>query len=443
MVKKEWILFVAARFLKAKRKSGKVSPAFFSIIGLTVGVLTLVSVLGVMNGFQLGFIEDILEIGSYHIRITPAEGVDAGLLAERLSAMEGVGAAVPFVDVQTMVESPFSSVNGCNIRAADRARMVADPGWKRQVEVRDSVAFFTSPGGLEDPEKGTVWIGNVLAAMIGVSSGDRVSFYSMAGDSFSGLRPKKVELSVSVVLSTGYYEYDSAFVFADLDDIGAIAGGDERTLIGIKLKDRWKDRQFLQNLEMVLPAGQISSAISWRSFNKAFFGALRMEKLAMVIILGVIFLVVGVNIKHSLERTVWEKRKAIGLLRSLGASPRDIRAVFLLDGLMIGLSGGGTGLLLGLGIAHNINALFSLVEMVVNGFMAFLNTLLVPLVGTAGTPFAIFSSSYFYMQEVPSRVMFVEAYAIFLFALLSSVWAAWSASKRVDDFDPAEILRYE
>ncbi len=443
MVKKKWIVFVAGRFLKAKKRRGGVNPSFFSIIGLTVGVLTLISVLAVMNGFQLGFIEDILEIGSYHVRIIPGEDEAIAPLVEDLSGLEGVGAAVPFVDIQTMVESSFSSMNGCNIRGADRRRMVSDPGWLSQVEVKEEVSFTGEGGGLENPEEGTVWIGNVLASSIGVSAGDQVSFLSMAGDSFSGLRPKKVELSVSLVLSTGYYEYDSAFVFASLDDIETISDGKERTLIGIKLQDRWRDRQFIEKLESFIESGAIEEVISWRSFNKAFFGALRMEKLAMILILGVIFLVVGVNIKHSLERSVWEKRRAIGLLRSIGATPKDIRKVFLIDGLLIGLLGGGTGLLLGLGIANNINELFSLVEGVINGSMALLNLIISPFAGPGHANFAIFSSSYFYMQEVPSRVMFHEAYLIFLFALFSSIAAAWAASRRVDDFDPAEILRYE
>jgi lipoprotein-releasing system permease protein len=437
---KKWILFVAFRFLRSRRKERKIRPSFFSILGLAVGVMTLLSVLAVMNGFQLGFIEDILEIGSYHIRIYQQEDEDQTALLTLLRGMPEVEAAVPFLDVQTMIEGPFSGMVGCNIRALPEDTPAIDPGWARQMDLDDA---FVTDGERDLIKPGSVWIGSVLAQNLGITTGDSVSFLSMAGDSFRGLEPTKVEYTVSLIFSSGYYEYDSALAFVAHDSISAIASGKEKINIGVKLKNRWRDRQFIEELSetgKLLPGTEV---VSWRQYNRSFFGALRMEKLAMMLVIGIVFIVVGANMKHSLERTVWEKKEEIGLLRSVGAHPRDIRLIFLLDGALIGSIGGGIGTALGLLIAENINGIFSLTEKIVNAVIAFTERLLMPFFQVRGETFSLFSSTYFYLQEIPSRVMYHEVLIVFLFALAASLLSAWVSSGRVADFDPAEIMRYE
>jgi lipoprotein-releasing system permease protein len=440
LYKKQWILYVAGRFLKAKRRKGGVTPSLFSILGLAVGVLTLISVLSVMNGFQLGFIEDILEIGSYHIRVYPPSGSDGASIIRDIRKAERVRSAVPFIDVQTMLEGPFSGTRGCNVRGIDPAVPLLDDTWAEQMQLDDALS------NNEDREAiapGTVWLGSVLAENLGLIPGDKVSFLSMAGNSFSGLRPAKSEFTVGLIFSSGYYEYDSAMAFIRLDEIGEISSGKEKLHIGIKLNNRWRDRQFIQMAEQNNLLPEDAEIVSWRSYNRSFFGALRMEKLAMMMIIGIVFLVVGVNIKHSLERSVWEKREAIGLLRSVGARPVDIRSIFLIDGALIGTIGGGCGIALGLLIAGNINALFRAAEDLVNGIMHIAAFLLRPFFSLDEAAFSLFSSTYFYLQEVPSRVMYREVLMVFLFSLAASLLAAWGASKAISDFDPAEILRYE
>ncbi len=438
--RKRWILYIAGRFLKAKRRNGNVTPSLFSILGLATGVLTLISVLSVMNGFQLGFIEDILEIGSYHVRVYPPRDSDVASILGNIRTADKVRSAVPFIDVQTMLEGPFSGTRGCNVRGIDPLVPLLDSSWAEQMDLGEALTDAGNSGGIEP---GTVWLGSVLANNLGLIPGDKVSFLSMAGNSFSGLRPAKSEFTVALIFSSGYYEYDSAMAFIRLDEIEEISSGKEDLHIGIKLNNRWKDRSFIQMAEEsdLLPEG--AEIVSWRSYNRSFFGALRMEKLAMMMIIGIVFLVVGVNIKHSLERSVWEKREAIGLLRSVGARPVDIRSIFLIDGALIGTIGGGCGIALGLLVAENINALFSGVERVVNGIMNSFAYLLRPFFTLDEEAFSLFSSTYFYLQEVPSRVMYREVLMVFLFSLVASLLAAWGASKAISDFDPAEILRYE
>lgn len=179
---------------------------------------------------------------------------------------------------------------------------------------------------------------------------------------------------------------------------------------------------------------------TWREYNRAFFGALRMEKLAMMVLIGLIFIVVAVNIKHSLERSVLEKREEIGALRALGGSVRSVRMVFVFEGLFIGFTGAVIGSVTGLIITENINRVFTLAERGVNLLIRIVERLVSPFVGGYGGEFSIFSPAYFYIQEVPTRVPFGELLFIFLFAVGSAVCAAHYASKRVAELSPVEIL---
>jgi lipoprotein-releasing system permease protein len=173
---------------------------------------------------------------------------------------------------------------------------------------------------------------------------------------------------------------------------------------------------------------------TWRDFNRAFFGALRTEKLFMFVLVGIIFIVVGLNIYQAQRRIVLERREEIGLLRAVGAGDRAVRLVFVWDGLVIGLIGAGSGTALGLLISFNIAAVFSILETIVNGVLYLLYR---------GGGFAVFSPAVFYIKELRARIIPHEVLLIFLFGLFSALAAAWFASGRVSRIRPAEVLRYE
>jgi lipoprotein-releasing system permease protein len=166
-----------------------------------------------------------------------------------------------------------------------------------------------------------------------------------------------------------------------------------------------------------------------------------MEKLVMMILLSLIFVVVGVNIFHSLKRTVYERMEEIGVLKSVGADGKAIQWIFIFEGILIGFTGAVTGILLGLLIAGNINALFRAIERITNFLLGLASSILLPLSG--GEDFAIFSPRYYYLAEVPSRVLFQEVVSVFIFAVLISSLAAYLASRRAASIKPAEVLREE
>jgi lipoprotein-releasing system permease protein len=265
----------------------------------------------------------------------------------------------------------------------------------------------------------------------------------LEGSTFGDLQPSRRLYQVVGLFRSGYYEFDLGWAFFSLEEGSALNSGTPAPVtIGVKIQNRFRDQQAAGAIQNVLGSEKYR-IVSWREFNRAFFGALRMEKVMMTVLIGLIFVVVGFNIHHSLQRAVRERFEEIGLLKALGASDRAVRRVFVLDGLLIGTIGSLIGLLLGLLISVNIDAVFRFAEMVVNAGLGLVDMLLFPLVQSTSTRFSLFSPAYFYITEVPSTVLLREAVLIVLFAVFSPTVAAAAAAARVKEVKPAEVLRYE
>ncbi|MAG13299.1 MAG: hypothetical protein CMN78_01755 [Spirochaetales bacterium] len=423
-----WIVMTAGRFLKNRRSTRGLAASYLSIAGIAVGVMALLVVLSVMNGFQMGFIDDILEISSYHIRVTTNRELRPDFL-KIIRLKKGVRAMVVIADTHTLIQSAFSGLETCKIRGVPPLIEDYDQGFLDQLNVNQGVFEVDRPN--------TIVLGSELAAALGIAPGMRVSVFTLAGAGFTSLTPEQVELSVTGLFSSGYYDFDRSFAVVSLDTLFSLEPETGSHTYGIKLTKRSDVTAFAKSLA-ALPELENASIDSWQSYNEAFFTALRTEKLAMVFLLSLIFVVSGFNTYHALKRAIFEKREQIALLRAVGASPRGVQLVFVLDGFLIGAIGGLFGLLAGLLIAGNINAVFSLTERLVNWIIRLLS----PFLGAAGG-IAIFSPVYFYLSEVPLRILAAETICIFLFAVCSSLTASYLAARRISLINPAQVLRYE
>ncbi len=402
-----WVLFVSRRYLGSARRSRRRAASALSILGIAAGVTTLITVLSVMNGFQIGTIEDILEVESYHLRLSLPESGD---LSE-FRGLPGVKAVVPFTDTEGLVRGSFSSFDAAFLRALPRDVRRLDQGFA------DAVELVAGRFSLDGPR--SVVIGSELARSLGVGVGERIRFVALSGGALESMEPEESTLEVRGVFRTGHLDYDRRWVFISQEGLDDLLPAGSLSTVGIKLVDRFQDRQGAAALrEEIRDAGiQAGNIESWREYNRAIFGALRVEKLFMTGLVGLVFVVVAFNIYQSQRRSIVERYEDIAILKAMGAGPWMLRSVFALEGFMLGFAGSVSGLILGLFLSFNVNEVFA--------------------------NFAIFSPAYFYISEIPTVLPFREAFGVVLFALASATAAAFFASKRVGTLRPATVLRYE
>ncbi|MDR3355967.1 MAG: ABC transporter permease [Spirochaetaceae bacterium] len=440
-----WIGFVASRYIR--RKGGRSSASsVLPVLGIATGVLALTVIIAVINGFQLGFIETILEVSSYHIRIDrfPAGRTD---VLERLEKLEGVLSASPFREVKGMLKRSVEGRTGrpelAVLRALPADFLSRDRGLAGKIEIERGEADIAG--------ERTILLGTEAAVRAGIRVGDRVEFISIA-NILPGVEGEGggTLFTVAGLFRTGFYEYDTGWAFVNIDAATKYADAATFT-VGIKLSNRWKLDEALGRIKRLISEECLASGVgvgtpgglqvsTWRDYNKAFFGALRTEKLMMFVLVGLIFVVVALNIFQGQRRIVLEKRDEIGILRSVGASELDMRCVFALNGVMIGLAGALGGMIPALLIATHIRQFFTLIEAAVNFVLG-----LAALAGGGRHEgaFSVFSPTVFYIKEIPSRIIPGEVVLIFLFGFLSASLAAWLASGKVSAIKPAEALRNE
>jgi len=438
----KWIWFVAARYIFRKQK--KSPSVVLSLLGIATGVLALIVIISVMNGFQLGFIESILEISSYHVRVASVPAERTGEARAALLSVPGVNAVVPFREFQGIARGRRGGQHPALVRGVPADAPAMDPAMAERLRFEW--------GGFYLNESYSALLGAELAVRLGVFPGDEITLFSIpsifaVGD--AGAEPGEDDgtrsFTVTGIFRTGFFEYDIGWIFVGLDEAEAFSDADP--VLGVKIANRFHDRRILKLARARLGAGpgfEHADFSSWRDYNRAFFGALRTEKLFMFILVGLIFIVVALNIYQAQRRIMLERREEIGLLRAVGGSEGYVRLIFVLDGAIIGLAGAVFGLIPGLLIAFNIGPFFTGLEAVVNAVIDVVNAVAVFFGAGGGLDgFAVFSRYYFYLTEIPSRVIPGEVVLIFTFGFLSSLAAAWFASRRVSRTLPAEVLRNE
>ncbi len=430
MDKISWVLYVAKRYIMTKRKEKGHAASLLSILGIAVGVMTLIAVIAVMNGFQQGFITNINEIRSYHIRIESGEALTEKMKEEILS-VKGVNAVSQFADVQTIIRGMFDDQRGAALRAVNDHILQTDHGMAEKLII--------TRGTFDLSGERAIVLGSELARTLGVRPGDRVNLLSLAGKGYEKLSPVNLEFNVIGIFQTGYNEINSTMAFISLKDASLFVPESD-FVFGVKLDNHYRDREALAKLKK-LSSIEGMYMESWREYNYSFFSALMMEKVMMMLLISLIFIVVAVNIFHSMKRSVVERITEIALMKAVGATPVSVQSIFIFEGLIIGIIGSSLGAALGYLISFNINNIFGFVEYTINSIASFFSRI-------SGVPgplneVNIYSGSSYFLQEIPVEIMTGDVLYITGMALFSALAAAWYASRGVSTIKPAEILRYE
>jgi lipoprotein-releasing system permease protein len=410
-------LFIGLRYTRAKRRNHFISfISLISLLGITLGMTALITVMSVMNGFQKEVRTRILGVAS-HVQVSGIDGTLTGwrrVAGETLRHPE-VEAAAPFVSAQGMV-SYGQIVSGVAVRGilpemendvADFAGMMVDG------ELSDLV-----PGGF-----GMV-IGRELARALGVFTGDKIVLISPQGQvTPAGILPRLKQFTITGIFQAGHFEYDSSLVLIHMSDAQKLyrMGEDEVSGVRLKLRDLFHAPQVVRELAPMISAEVYIS--DWSRQHANYFRAIQIEKRMLSLILALIIAVAAFNIVSTLVMAVTDKQSDIAILRTLGASPRSIMKVFIVQGTLIGVLGTTLGVIGGVLLAYNIEAVIGAIERVFS--VQFL------------------SREVYYISEIPSDLQLPDVITVaavsFVLTLLATLYPSYRASK----VNPAEALRYE
>lgn len=419
-----WILFVLHRFNYADTQGRSSASTLFSVLGIAFGVMVLTVILSVMNGFQMGYIDTIMQVSSAHIRLYGN--------AEKLKECENLklhNSFYTFREAQTLIQGDNEKQSGILLRAVESDILKKDLGFEKAVRI--------TSGSFNIEKENAVVLGYELARQLYLSIGDYITVLAASGSSKTDIFPKEQTLIVTGIFKTGYYEVDSSFAFISLESGEKILGEEDSIFAAVKLQNQNNDALYISLIQKNIPE---ITAESWRTYNHAFFGALQIEKNMMLLLVVLIFLVVAVNIYNGMRRSIYERREEISVLASVGAYTKHIQLLFIANGFTIGFIGSLTGLLLGLLLSVRINSVFAITEKLINSILFFVSII---CENYASEEFAVFNPVYFYMEDIPVRIFFGEVLGIFLFGIFSASSAAFIAAKRILKFKPAEVLRYE
>lgn len=402
---------------RASRRNGFISfISGVSMLGIALGVAALIVVLSVMNGFQKEVRDRMLGVLS-HIEVYDDAGQALQDLAGTVATIEQhpeVLGAAPFVAEQALL-ARGELMKGVLLRGIEPAQ---------EPKVTELARTLADEGVLTRLESGAfgIVLGLELARGLGVGVGDRVTLIAPSGQvTPAGVVPRVRQMTVVGTFSSGHYEYDSALAMVHLDDAARIFRLEGPAGVRVRIRDLHRARAVALDLATALPPGMFVT--DWTRQNRNWFAAVQLEKRMMFIILTLIVAVAAFNLVSTLVMTVTDKRADIAILRTLGASPRSIMGVFMVQGATVGVIGTGAGLLLGLAIAFNIDTLVPALER---------------LLGAQFLP-----QDIYLINRMPSDPQRGDIVPIAVISLLLSFVATLYPSWRASRVNPAEALRYE
>jgi len=405
--------FISLRYLRAKRKQIFISLiTILSMAGVGLGVMALIVVLSVMGGFVEDLKTKILGTNAHLIVMQHNSPMRAYKeVIEKIQGLKGIVACAPFIFSQAMITSENNAhgivLRGIDPEAASKVINIGQTLKQGSLEALQKEDETTANPG--------IFIGKELANNLGIFLGDQVVIVSPLGAlSPMGIGPPMKKFRVVGIFDTGMYEYDTSLAYISLKSAQKfLALGDAVTGVEIKVEDIYDVKSVAERIRKVL--GFPFWTKDWMQMNKSLFAALKLEKTVMFIILVLIVLVAAFGIVSSLIMVVMEKTKDIAILKSMGATAKSIRRIFIFEGLIIGLAGTIFGLITGYTICLLL----------------------------AKYQFISLPSDIYYISRLPVKMNFFDFFLVAFSAISISFLATIYPSYQAAKLDPAEALRYE
>lgn len=405
--------FVALRLLRGiRRQKGFISlSTTFSIAGVAVGVMALIVVIGVMTGFDEDLKKKILSVNPQIIVLSSGGRVgNHQEVAAKIKTLPGVETVHPYLYTPVMFSTP-GTISGGMLRGVDEKILRA--GGPQGVQVREGSfgQLLLAPAGEPPP----VAVGNELAKRLNLKLGDYFNLFIPRGTlTPMGQLPRLKVFQVAAIFHSGMYEFDNSLVYISLPAIQELLGfGEKVTGLEVTIRDIYAAQEMGQKIAAHL--GQGFYTRDWIQMNYSLFAALKLEKIAMFIILTLIVLVAAFGIASTLFMMVMRKTKEIAILRSMGATCQSIRRIFVLEGLLIGAVGTGLGLVLGLTLCALLKR-YQFIQL----------------------PRDVYLISTLPVKVQTLDVALIVGAAVVI-SFLATLYPAWQASR----LDPVEAIRYE
>ena len=412
-------LIIGWRYTRAGRSGRRNGFISFisgvSMLGIALGVAALIIVLSVMNGFQKEVRDRMLSVIA-HIEVFDAQGAalaDWRATAAAAARHAEVKGAAPFIAAQALI-ARGDEMRGAIVRGIDPAEEVKVTPIAAQL--KEGVLAQLKPGAWG------IVLGGELARMLGVVVGDPITLVTPNGQvTPAGVVPRLKQMTVVGTFDAGHFEYDSGLALMHLDDAAKLFRLEGPTGVQLRLanqQDAWRI-----GTELGMELGPTYAVRDWTRSNRNWFDAVQLEKRMMFIILTLIVAVAAFNLVSTLVMTVTDKRADIAILRTLGASPRSIMGIFMVQGAASGIIGTAGGLVLGLAVAYNIDVIVPALEKLFNA--------------------SFLPGSIYLISRMPSDPQSSDITPIALISLVLAFVATLYPSWRASRVQPAQALRYE
>jgi len=424
--------YLAKRYLTAKWSL----MSTLSILMLSFGIITLITVISIMNGFHTNFRRKILETNTYHIIIqnNNYRNNSYQYIKSILAKNKEIISIIPYFNGEGIIKSNWSTM-GIVIKALPTDVLNKDSGFKREIQIPKGEFDLTKPYN--------IIVGEELAREIGINIGDKVSILTFRGEDINLFTPSIKVMNVVGLFKTGYWDYDRGMVYISLKAAYSIFGISERDLsLGVKIQNIFRVDRVARWIQQRL--GEDVYIRTWIDMNRPLFEALKNEKIAIGFVVFLIIVSGAFNVIGSLIMTIMDKRKEIGILRAIGATPSLIKRIFVIDGLYIGVLGTLIGVSVGLFITVHIDKIFHMFEIIINFFKNIIyNLFLMPLGYLPIPDFKLLSKSIYYIEGVPVEIHLLDILVISVMAVGISVLAAYYPANKAAKLKPVEAIRYE
>ena len=423
-----WIFDVSRRFASVDRKSRSSATSFLAVLVICFGVMSLVTVVSVMNGFQMSFVNAIMELSSFHIRVSNLESQAEADFLDSCADSKEIRCVSPFYESQALLVGNKSKESAGIIRGVDARTCEFDEGFAREIKIVSGTFDLSSAD--------SIVLGSYLAQSLGVTTGNTVNLLALSGGKDVELLSQNRQFKVTGIFECGYYDINQGYAFVSLEAAHMYFGEDAPVFYGIKIRRPQNDGFVSAAIKSRFPDAAVQS---WREYNRTFFGALRVEKNILMLLVFLIFVVVAVNIYNGMRRLVFERSQEIAALSALGGTSFQIKTIFVVRGFLTGAAGTVIGVVLGIFISLNIRSVFLGVSHCLYWLELFFTSVFSP----ENVAFITENQMYAIYASIPARIIPSEVLLISLFGVLSPLLASALASRSVLKLKIAEVLHNE